>query len=158
MDNEFVPPANAGNNIKSDNTNTHTHTNTHTNKHTHKQTHTQPHTQTNKSVNYQLTQTFGGFSAQFLSKQFEACIRSVMLYGGETWALTARLEGILLSCDRRMLRYVAEVVEGMTFSLPHIFPNPCFLSISELNYMPLDYRFHLIYHAYCSGMFISHML
>ena len=29
--------------------------------------------------------------------------------GGEMWALTARLEGILLSCDRRMLRYMAGV-------------------------------------------------
>ena len=38
-------------------------------------------------------------------KVYEACIRSVMLYGGET----ARLEGILLSCDRRMLRYMAGV-------------------------------------------------
>ena len=28
---------------------------------------------------------------------------------GVTWALTARLEGILLSCDRRMLRYMAGV-------------------------------------------------
>ena len=32
-----------------------------------------------------------------------------MLYGLETWALTARLEAILLSCDRRMLRYMAGV-------------------------------------------------
>ena len=32
-----------------------------------------------------------------------------MLYGGEAWAITARLEGILLSCDRRMLRYMARV-------------------------------------------------
>ena len=29
--------------------------------------------------------------------------------GGETWALTARLEAILLSCDRRRLRYMAGV-------------------------------------------------
>ena len=29
--------------------------------------------------------------------------------GGETWALTARLDGILLSCDRRKLRYMAGV-------------------------------------------------
>ena len=50
------------------------------------------------------------------------------------------------------------IVEGMTFSLPHIFPNPCFLFVSGLNCMSLDYRFHLIYHAYCSGIFISHML
>ena len=42
-------------------------------------------------------------------KVYEACIRSVMLYGGETWALPARLEPILLSCDRRMLSYMAGV-------------------------------------------------
>ena len=40
---------------------------------------------------------------------FDACIRSVMLYGGETWALIKRLEGVLLGCDRRMLRYMAGV-------------------------------------------------
>ena len=27
------------------------------------------------------------------------------------------------------------VVEGMTFSLPHIIPNPCFLFVSEVNYI-----------------------
>ena len=37
---------------------------------------------------------------------FDACIRSVMLYGGETWALTKRLESVLVGCDRRMLRYM----------------------------------------------------
>ena len=37
---------------------------------------------------------------------FDACIRSVMLYGGEMWALTNRLEGVLVGCDRRMLRYM----------------------------------------------------
>ena len=36
----------------------------------------------------------------------DACIRSVLLYGGETWALTKRLESVLVGCDRRMLRYV----------------------------------------------------
>ena len=30
---------------------------------------------------------------------FDACIRSVMLYGGETWALTNRLEGVLVGCS-----------------------------------------------------------
>ena len=40
---------------------------------------------------------------------FDACIRSVMLYGGETWALMKRLEGVLVGCDRRMLRYMAGV-------------------------------------------------
>ena len=42
-------------------------------------------------------------------RDFDACIRSVMLYGGETWALTKRLEGVLIGCDRRMLRYMAGV-------------------------------------------------
>ena len=50
-----------------------------------------------------------GIPLHYHGKVYEACIRSVMLYGGETWALTARLEAILLSCDRRMLRYKAGV-------------------------------------------------
>jgi len=43
---------------------------------------------------------------------FESCVRSVMLYGAETWALTEKLEEILKSCDRMlryMLRYMAKV-------------------------------------------------
>ena len=40
---------------------------------------------------------------------YEACIRSVMLCGGETWALTGRLTSILLGCDQKMLRYMAGV-------------------------------------------------
>ena len=40
---------------------------------------------------------------------FDACIRSVILYGGETWALRKRLESVLVGCDRRMLRYMAGV-------------------------------------------------
>ena len=35
---------------------------------------------------------------------FDACNRSVMLYTGETWALTKRLKGVLIGCGRRMLR------------------------------------------------------
>jgi hypothetical protein len=31
---------------------------------------------------------------------YVACIRSVMLYGAESWALIARLENILRCCDR----------------------------------------------------------
>ena len=52
------------------------------------------------------------------------------------------------------------VVEGMTFSLPHIFPNPCFLFGSGLNCMSLDYRFHLISNLsyILFRIFISHML
>ena len=49
-----------------------------------------------------------GIPLHHRGKVYAACIRSVMLYG-ETWALTARLEGILLSCDRRMLMYMAGV-------------------------------------------------
>ena len=40
---------------------------------------------------------------------YEACVRSALLYGAETWALTDRLTKVLCSCDRRMLRYMAGV-------------------------------------------------
>ena len=32
-----------------------------------------------------------------------------LLYAAETWALTERLEGLLASCDHRMLRYMLRV-------------------------------------------------
>jgi hypothetical protein len=40
---------------------------------------------------------------------YESCIRSVMLYGAETWEMTGKIEDIMKHCDRRMLRYIAEV-------------------------------------------------
>ncbi len=40
---------------------------------------------------------------------YEACVRSAILYGAETWAMTNRLMEVLRSCDRRMLRYMAGV-------------------------------------------------
>jgi len=40
---------------------------------------------------------------------YESCVRSVMLYGAETWLLTGKLENILKSCDGRMLKYMARV-------------------------------------------------
>jgi len=40
---------------------------------------------------------------------YEGCIRSVMLYGSETWALTQKDEDIMRKCDRRMLRYMTGV-------------------------------------------------
>ena len=43
------------------------------------------------------------------SSIYDACIRSVMLYGSETWPLTQHMEKSLISCDRRMLRYMAGV-------------------------------------------------
>lgn len=36
-------------------------------------------------------------------------MRSALLYGAETWALTDRMADVLRSCDRRMLRYMAGV-------------------------------------------------
>ena len=43
------------------------------------------------------------------AKVYETCIRSVLLYRTETWALTKKLEDVLIGCDRRMLRYMAGV-------------------------------------------------
>ena len=40
---------------------------------------------------------------------YEACVRSALLYGVETWALTSRLMDVLHRCDCRMLRYKAGV-------------------------------------------------
>ncbi len=40
---------------------------------------------------------------------YEACVRSALLYGAETWALKDRLMDLLQSCDRRMPRYMAGV-------------------------------------------------
>jgi len=43
------------------------------------------------------------------SEAYEASVRSVMLYGSETWAISNRVESNLRSCDRRMMRYMARV-------------------------------------------------
>ena len=40
---------------------------------------------------------------------YEACIRSAMLHGCETWPMTESVKRILLRTDRRMLRYMAGV-------------------------------------------------
>ena len=53
---------------------------------------------TNKSV--PLTNRGGVYSS---------CVRSVLLYGAETWSLTKKQEEHIQSCDRRMLRYMAGV-------------------------------------------------
>ena len=37
------------------------------------------------------------------------CVRPALLYAAETWALIERLEGLLASCDHRMLRYMLTV-------------------------------------------------
>ena len=43
------------------------------------------------------------------ARVYDACIRSVLLYGAEGWPMTERLANVLTSCDRRMLRYMAGV-------------------------------------------------
>ena len=43
------------------------------------------------------------------ARVYDACIRSVLLYGSEGWPVTERIASILTSCDRRMLRYMAGV-------------------------------------------------
>ena len=43
------------------------------------------------------------------SKVYCACIRPVLLYGVEAWAITKKQKETLENCDRRMLRYMAGV-------------------------------------------------
>ena len=40
---------------------------------------------------------------------YRACIRSVLLYGSETWSKTKKITDQIQACDRRMLRYMAGV-------------------------------------------------
>ena len=40
---------------------------------------------------------------------YSACIRSVLLYGSETWSVTKKIADRIQACDRRMLRYMAGV-------------------------------------------------
>ena len=67
----------------------------------------------------------------------------------EEWTLRQTLTTSHHCCQDR--------VEVLTFSLPHIFPNSCFLFISELNCMSFDYTFHLIDHMCYSSIFNTHM-
>ena len=43
------------------------------------------------------------------AKVYCACVRPVLLYAAEFWALTERLEGLVPSCDYRMPRYMSKV-------------------------------------------------
>ncbi len=36
-------------------------------------------------------------------------MRSVLLYGAETWAMTKQLEALLIQCDERMLRHLMRI-------------------------------------------------
>ena len=40
---------------------------------------------------------------------YDGCIRLVMLYGSETWAMTQKDDEIRRKCDRRMLKYMTGV-------------------------------------------------
>ena len=40
---------------------------------------------------------------------YDACVRSVLLYGSEGWPMTDRVQAIVTSCDRRIVRYMAGV-------------------------------------------------
>ena len=42
-------------------------------------------------------------------EMYDICVRSAMLYGAETWAMTGATENIMKRSDRRMLRYIAGV-------------------------------------------------
>jgi len=53
--------------------------------------------------------TKGSIPLKIRGSFYESCVRSVMLYGAETWALTRTMKGILKSCDRRMLKYMARI-------------------------------------------------
>ncbi len=37
---------------------------------------------------------------------YRACVRSMLLYGAKTWAMTKELKALLIRCDVRMLRYL----------------------------------------------------
>jgi hypothetical protein len=50
-----------------------------------------------------------GIPLRYRGKVYEACIRSVLLYGVETMACTKKLEDVLIGCDRRMLGYMAGI-------------------------------------------------
>ncbi len=43
------------------------------------------------------------------ARVYAACVRPVLTYGAEAWALTKQLEDLLRSCDTRMLRYMAKI-------------------------------------------------
>ena len=50
-----------------------------------------------------------GIPLRHRARVYEACVRSVMLYASETWAVTKQLEDLMLRADRRMLRCMAGV-------------------------------------------------
>ena len=48
-----------------------------------------------------------GIPLEEIVKAYCVCARPVLLYAAKTWALTERVEGLVASCDHRMLRYIS---------------------------------------------------
>ena len=46
---------------------------------------------------------------KYRGRVYDACVRSVLLYVSENWPMTDRVQSIVNSCDRRLLRYMAGV-------------------------------------------------
>ena len=46
---------------------------------------------------------------KYRGRVYDACVRSVLLYGAEGWAMTDHVQSIVTGCDRRLLRYMAGV-------------------------------------------------
>ena len=53
--------------------------------------------------------TNAGIPLLYRARVYEACVRSVMLYASETWAMTKKMEDFVLKADRRMLRNMAGI-------------------------------------------------
>lgn len=53
--------------------------------------------------------TNGGIPLKCRAQVYEMCVRSVLLYGAETWPLTQKLTEQIRGCDRRMMRFMAQV-------------------------------------------------
>lgn len=50
-----------------------------------------------------------------MKKVYDACIIQLLLYEAEAWGPTMRLENVLIKCDRKMMRYIADIIwrDGM---------------------------------------------
>ncbi len=46
---------------------------------------------------------------------YRACVRSVLLYGAETWAMMKQLEALLIRCDVRMLIFDGDQMARWNF-------------------------------------------
>ena len=50
-----------------------------------------------------------GIPLKYMAHVYGMCIRSVLIYGAESWPLTLKLAELLRGVDRRMLRYMAKI-------------------------------------------------